>query len=187
MMEEIFKRVGRWNALRYERTIDTRLTAELLAEELGEFLLAETIVDTLDALCDLTYVAIGGIWKSSADNESIDVCLTISQADMQRRLNNYMDRPITTIPLAILSVKNEDYDTVQVFTDIVVACMTEMMGLGLSTEQCKEAMLIVCDANDSKSVAKTPSHMKANISKGNDFIPAEPRLKDLLRCVKSSL
>ena len=109
-------RITSWNRQRYAQEYNQDLTVDLLYEEIGELNEATTDVDRLDALVDVTYIAIGAMWK-----------------------------------------------------------------LGLSEPQIVAAIHAVCDANASKRVdSMTPSHIKANLDKGPDFIAPEPRLQEIL-------
>ena len=56
-------RVIEWNNARYEPILNIALTNELLKEEVREFNEATTLVDTLDALVDIIYVATGAMAK----------------------------------------------------------------------------------------------------------------------------
>lgn len=109
------RRIIAWNKARYKQKFNHALTHALLAEEVSELLRAEHQVDVLDALVDVTYVAIGAMYK-----------------------------------------------------------------LGLTDQQIVDAIHAVCDANDTKSITKTPSHIKANTTKGPDFVPPEARLQEIL-------
>lgn len=114
MLQEI-TRICNWNSARYDQQYAHALTIALLQEELDELAGATDAVDKLDALIDLTYVAIGAMWK-----------------------------------------------------------------LGLSPTQIAQAINIVCDSNDSKSVAKTDPNVKANIDKGANYFRPEPELAKIL-------
>jgi len=70
-INNIYDRVVKWNAQRYDRVYDHDLSIKLLKEELGEYLDAETEVDQLDAMCDTIYVALGVVWKMNVDNETL--------------------------------------------------------------------------------------------------------------------
>jgi len=59
----VVRRIVNWNFARYEQIMNVALTNELLKEEVREFNEATTPVDTLDALADIVYVAIGAMWK----------------------------------------------------------------------------------------------------------------------------
>ena len=64
--------------------------------------------------------------------------------------------------------------------------MTQMNAMGLSNLESLEALLVVCDSNDSKSIKKTAAHLKANDGdKGADFVAPEPRLKTILAKVEA--
>jgi len=111
----IVRRIVNWNHARYDQILNIALTNELLKEEVHEFNIATTPVDTLDALVDIVYVAIGAMWK-----------------------------------------------------------------MGLSPGSIHDAIHAVCDANDTKSVTKTHSAVKANVDKGPRFIPPEADLQEIL-------
>lgn len=117
--DDLVHRICEWNNARYAQEFSKDLAISLLAEELLEFIKAKEEVDKLDALVDMVYIAIGGMWK-----------------------------------------------------------------MGLSTEQVRKAIIIVCDSNDTKAVKKTASHIKANVDKGPDYVRPEARLQELLneRC-----
>lgn len=108
-------RICEWNAKRYKQEYNKELTYSLLKEEVNELADSETDVDTLDALVDIVYVAIGAMWK-----------------------------------------------------------------LGLDKNQIADAIYAVCNANDTKSIVKTPSHIKTNLNKGENFVPPEKRLQEIL-------
>lgn len=59
--------------------------------------------------------------------------------------------------------------------------MTQMALIGLNTEESLDALLIVCECNDSKSVNKTKPNIKANgKDKGKDFVSPEYALSVVL-------
>jgi hypothetical protein len=77
-----------------------------------------------------------------------------------------------------------DVDKLDALVDMIYIAVGAMWKMGLSASQIKQAIDIVCDSNDTKSATKTPPHIKANIDKGPDFIRPEPRLEELLKCLK---
>ena len=163
-MNEVIQRICAWNAARYEQQYDHALTIALLREEYKEWLMAKTPVDQLDGLCDLVYVAFGAIWKANIDLEAM------RDAEQQSA-----------------QVVDNDYPLVMSLHLIITSALTQMAGMGLSTDQCVEALLIVCDANDSKSIKKTASNVKANLDKGPYFKAPEPRLTALLEVARGKL
>ena len=71
----LVKRIADWNELRYEQEFDRVLTVKLLIEEIAEFVSATEEVDELDALVDITYVAIGAMWKMGLNVEQIHAAI----------------------------------------------------------------------------------------------------------------
>lgn len=185
-MQEVFKRVCDWNAKRYEQEYDEALAYSLLIEELDELIEAPTAVDQLDALCDIIFVAMGCAWKTGADT----VTVTVIETDNAVAIYNasIVHAPYMRHYLMANSVDavGRFGATVQAFMTIIVAASQTMTDLGLSEDQIAEALLVVCDSNDSKSVTKTASHIKANKDKGALFIAPEPRLQRILDACKNS-
>jgi predicted HAD superfamily Cof-like phosphohydrolase len=64
-------RIADWNGERYPQAFDKQLTTTILAEELGELASAKSEVEVLDALVDLTYIAVGGMWKLGLSSEQV--------------------------------------------------------------------------------------------------------------------
>ena len=160
-LQKIFNRVADWNEARYPREYDHTLTRALLDEELQELNDAKTPVDKLDALCDITYVAYGALWKLGVSN------LTIGRHK--------------TLAFQIYGLKETGYEQQ---LHAVANAAIEMMGanfLGFSEAKILKALCIVCDSNDSKTAKMTDPTVKANIDKGAKFIAPEPRLKRLLK------
>ena len=181
-MHNVFKRVSNWNAQRYERKYNHALSISLLREEYKEWLEAKEEVDKLDALCDEVYVAFGVLWKSGAEESELNYSIMQAQTTLENLINCNELNPVFFIG-TYLDVLEYDmsYPVVQSACNIIQAAVCQMMAMGLSFEQCEEAMLIVCDANDSKSVKKTDPSVKANAGdKGPNFISPEPRLQELL-------
>ena len=176
-MDKIIQRVCSWNAARYEQEYNKDLALSLLAEEYKEWTDAENNVDKLDAMCDLIYVAIGVLWKIGKEEadwqyaaESVD-----SIVDVPDLAPAYFIAPLLTV-----YELDETFSVIQVMQRIVFVAIAQMLYMGLSYDQAIEALNIVCDANDSKSIKKTASDVKANTDKGPYFRSPEPRLTKLL-------
>jgi predicted HAD superfamily Cof-like phosphohydrolase len=71
-------------------------------------------------------------------------------------------------------------DELDALVDIVYVAIGAMWKMGLNEQQIERAIHVVCDSNASKSVTKTDHTIKANMSKGPDFIEPEPRLQEIL-------
>lgn len=178
-MHRIFKRAAIWNSKRYEQEYNHTLTLSLLNEEFKEWLEAVSEVDKLDALCDIIYVALGALWKAKLINEGEEAA-----AELASGLVEVFDEPhyayFIAAYLAVMEYEQEYSLGLNLHLIIKVALM-EMLALGLNYEQCIDALLVVCDSNDSKSIKKTDSSLKANSgNKGPYFVAPEPRLQLLL-------
>ena len=180
-MKEIYIRVCEWNAARYERDFNEELTLSLLHEEFTEWLEAPTAVDELDALCDIVYVTMGAIWKLNCIDYDQDAAQHQANVVVQKQINNNELKPALFIATYLTVMKyDKEYPYLNSLYLILTSALCQMTGFGLTNEQCIEALSIVCDSNDSKSVTKTASDVKANLDKGVTFIAPEPRLQALL-------
>ncbi len=180
----IFERVSNWNEARYPQVYNWNLQLQLLTEEfVEEFMEATTEVDKLDALCDMSFVALGGLWKAKLhpqEFEHVDKeiykqllgCETI--ADLCQMMANY---------LANYEKKGADKsfeDNYVINTAAYIFADLVMNTMELDTPRKIIALSIVCDSNDSKAVKRTAPGVKANIDKGAGFVPPEARLQALL-------
>lgn len=171
-------RVSAWNAARYEQEYDKELALELLEEEYTEWLDSETEVEALDAICDVTYVACGVLWKLEAEDDR-------KTCDLAWEYAMSFNKQEVLAPMTLCSVLLDllECDLIEpVFAMFVFrsVCVNQMMYLGLSAEQCNEALLAVCDSNDTKPAKKTASNIKANVDKGAEFVPPTETLQKIL-------
>lgn len=178
-MHKVFERVCNWNAQRYDQEYSHTLTLSLLREEYKEWCEAKTKVERLDAVCDITYVAMGALWKLGTG---------LSFEKIQHAYLHFeglLDAEVAE-PLFLMATFLDDAEYVEQEDDIwlyhiLAIAGSQALAMGLNLEQYEEAMLIVCDSNDSKSIKKTASNVKANDGdKGVYFVPPEPRLTALL-------
>ena len=181
-MQEVFLRVAHWNSLRYEQVYDKELAIALLREEYKEWLEADKPVDKLDALCDIVYVTLGIIWKADLNPLAIGEAGERAAIIIETLLDANEMWPAYFIGTYLDVMQyDKEYSLEMSVSLIMSAAMTEMTGLGLTPDECIEALLIVCDSNDSKSIKKTASNVKANGNdKGEYFVPPESRLTALL-------
>lgn len=180
-MNEVFERVSTWNEKRYAREYHKDLAVSLLREEHTEWLEATTPVDKLDALCDLVYVAMGVMWKLDVPDEVIIEAMHQAHVVVANQIecNELWPAYYISTYIDVLNY-DEDYPAYITAALVITSALIEMTGLGLTRKECKEAMLIVCDSNDSKTIEKVSSEVKANINKGEYFVAPEPRLNALL-------
>ena len=147
MNKAVIKRIIDWNKARYIQKYDQALTEALLTEEVGELLDAITEVDMLDALVDIYYVSVGALWKLGTHPDFI--------------LQSEVQIPLDQLPSILENIKT-DYTKYGAYPFLnllgVIATVTDGMRQMLKTdERIAEAILIVCDSNDSKVIARTRS------------------------------
>lgn len=187
-MNRVIKRVNAWNAARYEQQHSLPLTVSLLREEQREFLEAKTPVDKLDALCDLVYVAFGAVWKLDIAIQDLQECYNqaVNVVSNQIECNELFPAMYNSTYIDVLEF-DHDYPMAMSLQLIITSCLAEMSGMGLDSEQCIDALLIVCDANDNKTIKKTDANTKANVDKGPYFKAPEARLQELLEVARGKL
>ena len=183
----IFERVAKWNSLRYDRIYNHDLAMALLEEELQEYFDADTLVDQLDAMCDTVYVALGILWKIDVDNSTLEYNADDSYKQTAALLSTNTFDPVYFAYAVLQRCKyDNDYTVTLAAQMLVTLCMTQMSAMGLNTEEAFEAMIVVCDSNDSKSVKKVNASIKANAGdKGAFFMPPEPKLRLILAKVEA--
>lgn len=175
-----------WNKARYDQVLDIDLAVKLLTEETEELYDANTdLVQALDAIGDITFVAIGVLWKAGMSMEDITVML---DADNKGLVNIstptlYIGYPIA---LAIVSETCMEKEWGH-FSAMSAACLAIFgivlprlinMGMEAAFYDIVEA---ICDSNNTKVVkGKTDPSVKANIDKGESFIPPTMALQRIL-------
>ena len=163
-MQNIYNRVAAWNSKRYNRDYNKELTISLLREEYEEWLNASNDVEKLDALCDITYVALGAIWKLNPSEQEHNLAEVYSH-DLVKNLldiNEFWPAYFTATLLDTYEYSNSDYPAINALTHIKSLVMMQALSMGLSFDDWCAALLAVCDSNDSKSAVITASHIKAN-------------------------
>lgn len=179
----LYKRVSDWNAARYDRELNVALAHNLLREEFDELLEAIKPVDQLDALCDISYIALGIIWKCNLDDEQQLSQLSVNGFNLAIGMDN-MNAHAYVEPLLLGLIeqikKGEDHLIEFCFAIIALSAFQSGMRFGFNLDHFFTALDIVCDSNDTKPAKKTASDVKANIDKGATFVAPEPRLQKLL-------
>lgn len=183
----IYDRVAMWNAARYPRELNKALLIALLREEYKEFLEAKTDVDKIDALCDLIFVAYGGIWK---DKQSEELLNSLSKGALQYTDTQTESSPMSPVCSVAAWLDYYEYGPEMPATfvcfPIVYLALSQLFTEGFSMDQALQALNIVCDANDSKIVVLTDPSIKANLDKGTGFKPPEPALIKLIQEVRNA-
>ncbi len=179
----IFERVAAWNEARYPQEFNKALQLSLLREELQELLDATTEVDALDALCDISFVALGGLWKGKLEpsvDENVDNMLAqhfnANDSDAQSVIK--LQEIFATFEAKEKLSEGDIYIVNTAAYLFAENLMHERLNLDMHRQVI--ALSIVCDSNDSKAVKRTAPGVKANIDKGAGFVPPEARLQSLL-------
>lgn len=179
MMYDLYCRVADWNKKRYDQVYSHKLTCDLFLEEWNEWREATTPVEELDALCDIVYVGIGALWKRKVNLQDVeDYAGTL----MRDEHNEYFksNTPFLTLGREIGLLKNIPSEMTGRILNIIYAAMAQMMHMGLTHIDINDAMIAVCDSNDTKKVEKVKSTIKANKDKGDDFVSPEAKLAEIL-------
>lgn len=181
-ISELFTRVADWNSKRYAREYNHHLGMSLLTEEMEEYIDAETEVDQLDALGDIVYVAMGILWKLNIPAQDLNTTAEEASNTVIALFEANAIDPIYLASGVLLQMTlDNEFPTSFGAQLLVILCLTQMTGFGLSHEEVLDAMYIICDSNDSKSIKKVASDVKANDGdKGAFFVDPAPRLQALL-------
>lgn len=186
-MQEVFARVAKWNAARYEQEYNDALVLKLLREEYTEWKEAETVVDQVHELCDVIYVAFGAMWKLKGEltpethSKSTDVILSfIDKFNIPATLISSSLDVLEVLPKgATIEAKLITLLTVTIYAQ------AQLLDYGLTQEKITQCMLVLCDSNDSKSVRKTASDVKANDNnKGTFYRSPVPGITQVLSGVE---
>ncbi len=176
-MNEVYNRVASWNNKRYPREYNPDLTLDLLSEEYLEYFNSTELVDKVDALCDIIFVALGGVWKLDQDT---DAATRRSQEVIKSLIYTQELLPVYYINSFLLA-GTVNYPPMSMLWNVIQCATTQLSYIGLDEEGIQEVLLAVCDANDTKSASKTEPHIKANIDKGDSFVGPEPKLSEILK------
>ena len=173
----------KWNAARFEQEFNYNLAVELLIEETDELFAADTFVDVLDAVGDITFVAIGVMWKMGIPQEVIEdlfykndmTLMTSAQAyNHCCFINNMFITNVEEPALGEVPVLN--FAAMSAF----ITALSAIRGAGMQKAY-YEVCDAICDSNNTKEVksVKTTSNIKANIDKGSKYIPPTEKLQKI--------
>lgn len=186
-LTDVYIRVADWNKQRYDQVYNQNLAVALLREEYNEWRLDTLPVKKLDGLCDVVYVALGVIWKANVNPTLVGIAQERSLKIADSIVEAFELNPGYFINSIIDVLESEpDYPVEQAMMNIVALATAQAMSMGLSYQQFIDALIVVCDSNDSKSVKKVAADVKANAGdKGASFIAPEPRLLAILEQAQS--
>lgn len=176
---DAFTRVAYWNQARYPRTYNKELQLKLLREELEEYTTAQDLVESMDAVADVCYVALGGLWKMGHYFDAWYMARTYGQ--VKEYLDNRATDVVNNALLRITAeevMEDSDQEELQYW---LIACMFyEAEQRGVPQSKTLECLLAVCDSNDTKEIKATPADQKANVVKGSTYVPPTDALKAIL-------
>lgn len=181
-------RVIAWNAARYDQVNSAALTHKLLAEEIDELEKAKDPVEVLDAIGDIAFVVGGALWKAGFDRDSISFAYDAVQelhgpSTSLNYLRDFLTDNIVDLTDRKLD-KMEHYYAELVLRECGYALFliipSKLRELGL-LDEFKRILNAICDSNDTKEVkGKVAANVKANITKGANFVPPTEALKTIL-------
>lgn len=182
---ENIKRVCDWNAARYPQEVSPALQRALLLEEIDETIVAieayddsvASLVEILDGCGDITFVAIGGLWKHGLTPERIYTLVNhVGFASLPSiRWANRREELLTYLKARRSTYASLPYD--MVFNLLVLHVVSHAMPIG-TAYAVDEVLGIVCTSNETKTVKRTASDVKANVDKGQGFVPPTEALTD---------
>lgn len=194
MLEKYFNRVASWNSERYEQQFDLPLAVRLLKEEYTEWCTAyntvqtsdnyERAVEMLDAIGDVSFVALGVAWKADIDYATLEAALLRNQADTYSAACTMPQLH----PMFLLAsvIDGFQYDNEIGIADsmamIIHLCALEAKyHFSFGTDKYFKVLEAICDSNDTKVVVKAEADKKANDgNKGSSYVPPTEALKKLL-------
>lgn len=185
-MTNIVQQCIAWNAARYDRVLNLEQALNLLTEETNELFAADNIIDKLDAVGDISFVAMGVLWKAGVPESIIAEIIGI---DSETNANNFSN--CSTLLLygthSAISLDLPDLvDSSDAFIAVNAAllglwyCVFELKRIGLQQEYFN-IVKAICDSNDTKEIkGKVDPSVKANIEKGSSYIPPTMSLKRIV-------
>ena len=166
---KLVKRIHIWNAKRYDQIYDHNLTVSLLQEEFTELLDSENLVESIDALVDIFFVANGALWKLNESPYKEYIVTSMSIVNLKNLILSYETRYSKESQInSLLSISS--------------ACLNGLFRVLETEDNVEKAISIVCDSNDSKSIpeSKVDPSIKANIDKGSNYVSPHKELQKLV-------
>lgn len=166
------EKVIEWNKKRYDQVFSYDLSNDLIIEELNELYSSVSLVETLDAIGDISFVVIGCMWKMGISKDHIcsviDNNISIDEFILNTQVeNNFTAKETLTLKRGL--------------DCMLITCPIFLNMIGILDKH-MEVLDIICNSNNTKSLPKDkvdPS-VKANIDKGSTFVPPTEDLQKLL-------
>ena len=171
------ERAAKWNELRYEQKFDINLTSDLVKEELQEYADAKDLVEQVDALCDICFIAAGALWKLNAkyDPETFSSFYNFYLlADIDYPSN------ITSIFYTAFNYPGQ-YTHACALHQILASSFDMLAYKMASQENAIEALFCIANSNDTKSAKIIPINAKySEDGKGSECVPPTAALTKLI-------
>ena len=181
---DVYASVSAWNAQRYEQQLSLTLAESLLREEYQEWKDAKTALAKLDALCDVSYVALGVAWKCNISPELLANKLAIYQLPALNILDNLPGmQPVYLLGAYIDCLAHDfEYGVADSIAYILHSCaMQAMYEWQLTPELWIKSLQAVCESNDTKVVVQVDADVKANAgNKGSSYVAPDAALIAIL-------
>lgn len=178
----ITKKVIDWNAKRYDQVFDYELATNLLLEEIEELYQAPSVVDKLDAIGDIIFVAIGVMWKLGFTEEQI--YNSFYSVDLRELSNVDLYHYSRTLEIHAFDIINHEVEGAWpgfnlAMHSVFLIAIPALKGLDLNNIL-YDVVHAICDSNNTKEVrGKTAANVKANIVKGLSYKPPTEKLLEL--------
>ncbi|PIR06665.1 MAG: hypothetical protein COV55_02830 [Candidatus Komeilibacteria bacterium CG11_big_fil_rev_8_21_14_0_20_36_20] len=188
-MTSVFERVINWNEKRYERIFNFGLANALLVEEAGELENARIIgnpIETLDAVGDITFVAIGILWKLGYSPEYIESLFEKHISKHKKPNVDIFQASLLSSYVDIADYSKLDYEIIilrKIAHLICISCVEALKDLDMFSYYLV-VLRIICDSNDTKAIEKVLPDIKANINKGANYKAPTEDLESLFYQVK---
>lgn len=181
---DIYKNVSAWNAARYNQQLDLKLAGELLVEEYGEYFEKPGAVDKLDALGDISYVALGICWKSDISPEMLEEKLNYWQDYLIDALNSMPGvQPIFLVTTFIATLADDyEFGIADSMAAILnLAAFQASYTWGFTPPLWLRTLEAICNSNDTKVIVQVAPDVKANAgNKGPNYVSPAADLAKIL-------
>jgi len=173
--DNVIESICKWNEARYDREFHQQLTLDLLEEEYEEVKKAtidKDRVELCDGFGDVFFVAVGAMWKAGYGIKDIeDIFDTIGEASH-----------LPPLPVALLWLQL-DFSNFTL-TLAAFAAFTDLEAELESDQAALDVIRAICVSNHSKKVEKTASDVKANLDKGECYVPPTAKIEQIIEKVE---
>lgn len=173
--KSVIESICEWNEARYDREFHLQLTLDLLEEEYDEVkkaIMDKDRVELCDGFGDVFFVAVGAMWKAGYSQDDItDIFDAVEEAT-----------PIPPLPVAMLWLQ---LDFSNFTLPLVALSAFKDLEAELDHDQAAlDVIRAICVSNHSKKIEKTAPDVKANLDKGEGYIPPTAKIEQIIEKVE---